>query len=177
MALVPSALATVTFTVPSVPGGAITVSVVELTTVVFAPGTAPKLTMLPAENPDPEMVTVLPPEADPEFGLIPVTTGGAIYVYLSALVAALVPAGVETVTSTVPAEADAGTVAVRVVLLTTLTPVAATVPKSTVLAPLNPVPVIVTVEPPVRGPLDGLIPVTATGGATTAMLPGSANPP
>ena len=55
-----------------------------------------------------------------------------------------------------------------VVLLTTSTPVAAVVLKSTAGAlPANPVPVIVTVVPPVVGPLSGLMPVTV--GAATAV--------
>jgi hypothetical protein len=42
---------------------------------------------------------------------------------------------------------------------------AATEPKSTAVAPVNPVPLRVTVGPPASGPLDGLTPVTA-GAAT-----------
>ena len=54
-----------------------------------------------------------------------------------------VPPGVVTVTSTVPV--PAGLSAVIVVSLTTVTLVAAVVPKSTAVAPVKPVPVIVTV--------------------------------
>ena len=56
------------------------------------------------------------------------------------------PSGVVTVTSTVPV--PAGLVAVIWVLDTTSTLVAATPPKSTAVAPLKFVPVIVTVVPP-----------------------------
>ena len=77
---------------------------------------------------------------------------------------ALVPAEVVTLTSTVPV--PAGLLAVIVVLLTTTTPVAAVVPKLTAVAPVNPVPVIVTGVPPAAGPLAGLMPVT-TGAAAT----------
>ena len=54
----------------------------------------------------------------------------------------------------------AGLSAVIVVALTTTTSVAAVVPKSTAVAPVNPVPVIVTRVPPAAGPLFGLTPVT-----------------
>ena len=55
----------------------------------------------------------------------------------------------------------AGLLAVIVVSLTTVTPVAAVVPKFTAVAPVKPVPVIVTGVPPASGPLVGLMPVTA----------------
>ena len=61
----------------------------------------------------------------------------------------------------------AGLVAVIVVSLTTVTPVAAVVPKSTAVAPVKLVPVIVTDVPPAAGPLVGLRPVTV--GATAAV--------
>ncbi len=69
-----------------------------------------------------------------------------------------VPAGVVTVTSTVPV--PAGLSAVIVVSLTTVTFVAGVVPKSTAVAPVKPVPVIVTSVPPAVGPVVGLKPVT-----------------
>ena len=50
--------------------------------------------------------------------------------------------------------------AVIVVALTTMTSVAAVVPKSTAVAPVKPVPVIVTLVPPAAGPAVGLTPVT-----------------
>ena len=55
------------------------------------------------------------------------------------------------------------------VALTTVTLVAAVVPKSTVVAPVKPVPVMVTNVPPAAGPLLGLIPVTV-GAATTVAV-------
>ena len=69
------------------------------------------------------------------------------------------PAGVVTVTSTVPV--PAGLLAVIVVSFTTVRFVAAVVPNSTAVAPVKPVPVIVTGVPPAVGPLVGLRPVTA----------------
>jgi hypothetical protein len=76
----------------------------------------------------------------------------------------LVPAGVVTVTSTVPVPAGA----VAVIWVAEFTAyVAAVAPKRTAVAPLNPVPVMVTVVPPASGPEVGLTPVTvgACGGA------------
>jgi hypothetical protein len=80
----------------------------------------------------------------------------------SAALAALVPKGVVIVMSTVPA--PAGDVAETVVLLTTENDTAAVVPKSTALAPVKLVPVIMTTVPPDEGPLVGLMPEMAGGG-------------
>ena len=67
----------------------------------------------------------------------------------------------------------AGLSAVIVVALTTVTLVAAVGPKSTAVAPVKPVPLIVTNVPPDAGPLVGLIPVTvgATGAVSTTLSP------
>lgn len=73
----------------------------------------------------------------------------------------LVPAGVVTVTSTVPD--PAGDVAVICVELTTMMFVAALDPNRTAVAPVRFVPVIVTPVPPEVGPEAGLIPVTLGG--------------
>ena len=74
-----------------------------------------------------------------------------------------VPPAVVTVTSTVPV--PTGDVAVMDVAETTVKLVAAAAPKVTAVAPANPVPVIVTVVPPVVGPAVGEIEVTVGGGA------------
>ena len=83
----------------------------------------------------------------------------------SAALVLLVPSAVVTVTSTVP-RAPEGTTAVIVVgLLTVKVCDVFPGPKSTLVAPDSPVPVIVTVVPPVIGPEAGLTPVTVgTGG-------------
>ena len=73
----------------------------------------------------------------------------------SAVETALVPAGVATVTSTWPA-ACAGEVAVTSVPETTEKVAAATVPNRTVLAPVKPVPAMVTAVAPATGPTAGL---------------------
>ena len=64
-----------------------------------------------------------------------------------------------TTTSTAPA-GWAGVVAVMLVALTTVTPVAAVPPKVTVAPLTKPVPVMVTDVPPVERPLVGLTAVT-----------------
>jgi hypothetical protein len=68
-----------------------------------------------------------------------------------------------TTTFTVPA-AWAAVVAVIVVLLLTLTPVAAVPPRLTVAPVWNPVPVIVTAVPPLAGPELGVIEITVGAG-------------
>ena len=78
-----------------------------------------------------------------------------------------VPAGVTTVTSTVPL--PAGLVAVICVSETTVIALALVAPNPTDVAPVNPLPVTVTVVPPPASPLVGSIAVTtgaaAAGGA------------
>ena len=69
------------------------------------------------------------------------------------------PPGVVTVTSTEPVD-PAGLVAVMMVALTTVTLVAAMLPKLTAVAPVKFVPVIVTLVPPAADPLAGLTVVT-----------------
>ena len=76
----------------------------------------------------------------------------------SAAVFALVPAGVATVTSTVPA--PGGEVAVHWVALTHDTFVAGVAPKLTTAFAVKLAPVTVTLVPPVVGPEFGLTPVT-----------------
>ena len=83
----------------------------------------------------------------------------------SAATGSEVPAAVVTVTSTNPA-GPAGLMAVICVPDTTVTPVAATPPKLTPVAPDSTVPVIVTSVPPAELPLAGETPVTVGSGAT-----------
>ena len=86
-----------------------------------------------------------------------------------------VPAGVVTVTSTVPV--PAGSTAVICVAETTVTLVAGVVPKSTAVAPLKTVPVMVTVVPPATGPEVGLMSVTTGAAAFTVQLMPDARAP
>ena len=83
--------------------------------------------------------------------------------YLSAGPVALVPPGVVTVTSTFPM--PAGAVAVTEVSDTGVNPVAGELPKCTALAPVRPVPVMVTRLPPARAPAVGDNVVTVGMGA------------
>jgi hypothetical protein len=82
-------------------------------------------------------------------------------VYRSSEIAAEVPPGVLTVTSTVPAVSE-GELAAQLVFVQ-LTAVAALEPKLTVVETepeTKPVPVTVTTVPPKSGPADGLMEVT-----------------
>ena len=81
----------------------------------------------------------------------------------SATEAALVPLGVLTMTSTVPAAAD-GDKAVTSVAEPTVYDVAAVLPKLTAVAPVKPVPLMVTEVPPPSAPASGLTALTT--GAT-----------
>ena len=93
--------------------------------------------------------------------MIPETVGGATYVYWSSGLVAEVPPSVVTVMSTVPVPAGAvAVIAVSSLPVTGVQVVAAVDPKSTAVAPVNPLPLIVTVAPPVVGPLAGLTLVT-----------------
>ncbi len=76
-----------------------------------------------------------------------------------------VPAGVVTVTLTAPVAPADGLVTVISVALSEAI-AADALPKWTAVAPARPVPLMVTVVPPVSGPLLGLTPLTAGGGAT-----------
>ena len=110
------------------------------------------------------MVTAVPPEGTPAAGVTAVTVGTASKLNWSALLVALVPAGVVTVTSTVPAASGAGTAVTWVEELTVYL-AAAMVPNCTAAgpvtrAPMNPVPVMTTEVPPATSPHAGLTPVT-----------------
>jgi len=97
-----------------------------------------------------------------------VNAGPVRYENWSAGEVADVPPGVVTVTSTVPL--PAGDVAVISVAETTVTFVAPVVPKSTVVAPIRLVPVMVTGVPPTAGPEAGVTDVTVGTGAGGAGL-------
>ena len=97
-----------------------------------------------------------------------------VYVKFAAATALLVPAGVVTTIACVDAE-WAGETAVIEVSETTMKLFAGTDPNSTALAPVNPVPVTVTVVFPVVGPDVGEIPITvgntdADAGTTSSAI-------
>ena len=100
----------------------------------------------------PVTATTVPPAALPPPGAIPLTAGA--YANWSAGLVAEVPAGVVTVMSTVPA--PAGLVAVIWVSESTVMAAALAVPKATLVAPVKPLPEIVTVVPPAGAPVAGL---------------------
>ena len=135
-ALVPPGVITVTSTVP-LPAGEVTVIwVSEFTVGVIE--VLPKWTAVAPVKLVPLIVTVVPPDAGPEPGEIPVTIGAAAHVY--PLLRVPLPPEVLTTTSTMPAE-PVGVVAVRVVSLETLTPAAGLPPTVTELtAELEPPP-------------------------------------
>jgi hypothetical protein len=135
------------------------------TTVTPVAAVPPKLTAVAPVKPVPVMVTVVAPPVGPVVGLMLVTTGCAVatYVYASPATIGDWPPGVVTLRATAPA-AWAGLTAVIVVSETTVKLVAAVAVNATAVAPVNPVPVIVTTGPPNVDPVSGLTAVTA--GAT-----------
>jgi hypothetical protein len=164
---VPPGVVTVTSTVPADSVGLVAVTDVGLLTVTPVAAVVPKSTAVAPVRFVPVMVTLVPPAVGPEVGLTPVTVGtvaGAANVNLSAVLVAETSVSVLTVTSTVPAD-PAGLVAAIDVALFTVKLVAGTVPKFTPVAAVKPVPVMVTLVPPVVGPEAGLTPVTV-GAAT-----------
>src|SRR5208283_830056 len=164
VALVPPGVVTVTSTVPAEPAGETAVIWVVEVTVKLDAAVVPNITAVAPVNPVPVIVTVVPPATGPAAGVIPVTTGTGSYVNSSTGEVALVPPGVVTVTSTVPAEPTGETAVIWVVEVTVKLD-AAVVPNITAVAPVNPVPVIVTVVPPATGPAAGVIPVTTGTGS------------
>ena len=154
---IPPGVVTVVSTSP-IPG-AVAVRRSALTMVTLVAAVEPKWTPDTSCKSVPRMATVFPPVVGPAGGSTPVTVGASRYVNWSAALVGDVPPGVVTVTSTVPAAADAGDVAITSVSETgvTETPV---VPKCTVVAPDSPVPMMSTTLFPVRAPALGVIEVT-----------------
>jgi hypothetical protein len=155
-------LSTVAFTVtvPALCAGATTVQVfddVQSTDLAFV---APKLNfvaVVPRANPAPLMVTLAPPATGPVFGLTLVTVGAN----LKRAFDEAVPPGVVTLRATDPGGEDGDTAVIDVAESDVISP--AVEPKSTVVAPVRLVPLMVTVVPPVGGPVFGEI-VPMVGG-------------
>jgi hypothetical protein len=156
---VPLGLVTVTSTVPAAWAGEVVVISVSETTVKDAAGIAPKSTAFAVVKSVPVIVTGVPPAVGPALGATELTVGSAMNANWSAGEVAEVPPAVVTVTSTIPT-AWAGEVVVISVSETTVKEPAAVVPKSTVVAVVNPVPVMVTGIPPAVGPDVGATEVT-----------------
>ena len=119
VALVPPGVVTVTSTVPADPGGDVAVISEASTTDTFVAGLDPTSTdVAPGEVSSADR-DACPAGGGPDPGLMLVTVGAAMYVYWSTGSVALVPPGVVTVMSTVPA-LPAGAVAVMLVVVLTL---------------------------------------------------------
>ena len=73
---VPPALVTVTSTLPAASAGAVAVIEVAELTVTLEAAVEPNLTVLPAANPVPVIVTEVPPAVGPNVGLTAATVGG-----------------------------------------------------------------------------------------------------
>ena len=156
----PPNVVTVTLTTPAALAGEVTVILVAEFTVKAVVPVVPNVTAVAPVNHVPVIVTRVPPDVVPFAGEMKLTVGsGMAYVNWLAAEFALVPPGVVTLTSTIPA-ALAGEVAVILVALTMIKDVAPVVPNVTFVAPINPVPVTVTTVPPVTGPPAGEMPVT-----------------
>ena len=76
VALVPPGPVTLTSTVPFAWAGLVAVIWVSESTVKLVAAVAPKSTAVALQNPDPVIVTVVPPVFGPNRGDTPVTTGG-----------------------------------------------------------------------------------------------------
>src|SRR5262249_48024505 len=138
-----SRLVTVTFTAPAACAGVVAVILAPLTTVTPVAAAPPMLTVAPATNPVPLIVTSVPPAVVPETS-VTLRTLGASATYVNPFVnVPLCVSVLVTVTFTAPA-ACAGVVAVIVPPSTTATPVAGEPPMLTVAPERNPAPVIVT---------------------------------
>jgi len=146
---VPDPVVTLMSTIPRGSGGEVAVIEVALFTVREEAGVVPNLTWVAPVKLVPVMVTEVPPAADPELGLTAVTVGSGVATNVNQSTGASTaetPAGVVTVTSTVPVAI--GEVAVIWVALFTVKPWAGTVPKVTAVVPVKLVPVMVTELPP-----------------------------
>jgi hypothetical protein len=160
---VPPIVETLTSTVPANPDGLVAVTEVGELTVNVEAAEEPNFTPVVPTRLVPVMVTLVPPDVGPWFGLTDVTVGAATKVYWSAELVADVPPTVVTVTLTVPA-AETGLVTVIEVDELTMNVVATDEPNETVVAPVKFVPVIVT-ELAEVGPEVG--PTAVTVGAAT----------
>jgi hypothetical protein len=156
-----SGFVTTTFTAPAVCADVVPVIVVALI-VTMVRADPPNETVAPLWNPEPEMLTDVPPPLAPVFGATAVTVGAATYVKQLEHVE-LWLSGFVTVALTAPAACAV----VVPVMLVPVTPETVTgEPPSEAVAPLwNPEPVMVTDVPPAAGPLVGASELTVGAGA------------
>jgi len=139
---------TTTLVAPLACCGVVAVIEVALTT-VLPTVTPPMVSVAPVTKFVPVTVTLVPPRLAPVAGETFESVGAGRGVYVNALAAMpLCVSGFETAIATAPVEAAAGVVAVMLVALATVMPVAATPPTVTVAPLTKPVPVIVMLVPP-----------------------------
>jgi hypothetical protein len=105
----PPGLVTVTATGPAVPAGVVAVICAPLTTTTLVAAFVPNVTVAPAKNLVPVIVTAVPPVVGPLFGETLLTVGGPYVKPFARL--PLKPLGLVTLTVTAPA-VPAGVVAV-----------------------------------------------------------------
>jgi hypothetical protein len=161
----PFPFVTTTSTTPDVRAGVVAVIVVVLTTLILVAVVPPNVTVASPEKPVPAIVTLVPPLVAPDAGATLVGAGTVTYVYPPTSVTFSAAESVIT-TSMVPSACAGATAVMRVAVI--VTPVAAAPPKLTVVPLTNPVPVKVTVVPPVARPDTGAIESTENVGVPGA---------
>jgi hypothetical protein len=153
--LVPPAVVTVISVAPTEPAGEVAVICVSELTVKLVATVEPNFRVVAPVKSVPVITTEVPPAARPLIGDIAVIVGTATYVNWSALLVALVPPAVVTVTSSTTPALPAGEVVVMDVAEVTVKLLAATDPNFTDVALVRSVPVIVTKVPPTILPFAG----------------------
>jgi hypothetical protein len=158
--LVPAGVVTVMSIGPRAPAGLVTESWVSVKELNLGAGVTPKWTAVTPVKPLPKSWTNVPPPVAPWLGLTEFTTGnpGALYVNLSEALTELVPPGVVTLTSVIPA-VPAG-LATLIWLSAVVPPkiVATLAPKWTLDVPVNPDPKMETKVWPAVDPWLGEMP-------------------
>jgi hypothetical protein len=149
--LVAEVVSIVTALAPAPRAGEVALTLLSEMTVKDVAGVGPKWTASVSINPDPVIVTSVPPAVGPEAGVMEEITGDGWNSKLSEL---SVPPWVVIMIGTVPARCI-GVTASTSVSLTTVKFVAATDPNDTLVVPARLVPVIVTVSPPAVMPVVG----------------------
>src|SRR5438270_994606 len=161
--------------VPAACAGLVTVHSVlvgQFTPLAFVRPNLNVVAVVPVRNPAPVTVTCVPPVVEPVLGARPLTTG--VYLKWSWLDAVLVPPGVETVMSTVPAS-PGGANATRP-FASFLKLVAGAEPNFTAVTLTTCSPLMVTFVPPVAGPVAGET-FRTTGGLRAENEPNEATVP
>jgi hypothetical protein len=148
--LVAAVVSTVTALAP-IPIGEVAVTELSELTVKAVAAVAPKYTSRALIKPAPVMATTVPPIVGPAVGVMEPITGAGWKLKLSKL---FVPPGVVILIGTVPTRCSGVTVSISV-SLTSVKLVAGVVPKFTLVVPVKPAPVMVTLSPPAVTPVVG----------------------